>query len=414
MQFIAVLKKPYLALLWASQVLSAMGDQLFLIALLWIAVKQVGSSAGIVTAAGSLAAVLFALLGGVFADRWRKNWTMIFTDIIRAIMVGMLPLLIWLGYIQFWHLLTVIIVVEALGALFDPTLQASLPLLTDDSKMLYTANTLMDASQRLARILGPGMAGVLLLILPLTHFFTLDAVSFTISALTLFAISKHFPKRVSQEPISHVKNPIVKDVGVAFHLLRKHSSLTWALVSLGLVNIAWSAAFTVGVPLLVSQRLHGNAGTYGLIVGAYGVGNILSLCIVSALPFRLRQRLTLMFVGEIVLGAGFLLLASASTVLIASLGAIIAAIGSPVGDLMLLTMIQTDFSQEHVGKIYSLRKMIGVMGLTCGMLLAAPLFYYVNISPAIALCAVFITGIGIVGVARFLKEHHFPVTSDRM
>ena len=51
MAFLKVLRMRHLAVLWLSQVLSAMGDYLYEIAVLWIAVKSVGSGAGIVAAA---------------------------------------------------------------------------------------------------------------------------------------------------------------------------------------------------------------------------------------------------------------------------------------------------------------------------------------------------------------------------
>ena len=55
----------HLALLWAGQLLSAIGDQLHQVALMWIAVSAVGAGAGLVAAAGTAARLVFGLLGGV-------------------------------------------------------------------------------------------------------------------------------------------------------------------------------------------------------------------------------------------------------------------------------------------------------------------------------------------------------------
>ncbi|MDQ2714109.1 MAG: MFS transporter [Chloroflexota bacterium] len=400
MSFLRVLSKPTIAVLWGGQVLSAIGDHLFLIAIMWLAVKQAGSAAGIVTAAGALSALLFGLFGGVFADRWDRRLTLIGVDILRALAVGILPVLAWLGNLQLWHLVVAAIVVETLDTLFGPALQASIPLLIADSKTLYTVNGLMDATQRFARVLGPGMAGALLLVLPLVHFFTLDAISFCMSALALSSLGRHFPWQPlatdATEPASD--SSLFAHIRGALQLLRTHQTLSWMLVSLGLVNMAWSAAFTVGVPLLTNQSLGGSAGIYGLIVGVYGVGNIISLFIGN---LAIGRRLITMFIGEIVLGVGFLLLASATNVGVALLGSAIAAIGSPLGDLILLTLIQVDFPAGHIGKIYSVRMLIGGTGLMLGSLLAVPLFHLFSIPVSIALCAIFIMSIGVAGVIRF-------------
>jgi len=197
----------HLAILWLSQVLSAMGDFFYLIAVMWIAVKVAGSGAGIVAAAEAGSMLLFGLLGGVYADRWNRRTTMIVVDVLRAIAVAILPILALTGTLQLWHLVIVAVVVGSLGALFDPALQASLPALSGNPQILQATNGLMDITRRLARALGPSLAGVLIIFLPLAHFFTLDAISFAVSALAVFSLGRHFawkPER-SQDMIQGVK-----------------------------------------------------------------------------------------------------------------------------------------------------------------------------------------------------------------
>jgi MFS transporter, DHA3 family, macrolide efflux protein len=395
-----VLRTPHLAILWSGQMLSAIGDQCFGVAMIWITTHLLGSMAGVVVALGSLVALLASLPGGVLADRWPRLRTMISTDLLRAGLAGTLALLAVSGALQIWQLLLLSVGLETLGTLFDPALIASLPSLARDSKQLYATNALMDGTQRMARILGPGLTGLLLLILPLTHFFTLDAVSFALSALSILMLARQFPARKIQaaEKKSERKGQIFTDMRVALHHLRAHRALAWALGSLGLSNIAWSATFLIGVPLLVARMSGASAGTYGLIVAAYGVGNVLSLFLTSNLT-RTRN-LSLMFGGQIVLGLGFLLIGFASTPVLAMIGAAIAAFGSPVGDLILLTMIQTDFPAEHVGKMYSLRRLIAGTGMMLGSALAAPLFASLNIATGIILCSLAILLIGGVSLVH--------------
>lgn len=400
MDFLKVLRTPQLAILWSGQMLSAIGDQCFSVAIIWITTHLLGSMAGVVGALGLLVALLASLPGGVLADRWPRRGTMIYTDLLRAGLTGTLALLAVSGALQIWQLILLSVGLETLGALFDPALIASLPLLARDSKQLYSTNALMDSTQRMARILGSGLTGLLLMILPLTHFFTLDAVSFALSALSILVLVRHFPARNTQatEKKSERKGHIFTDMRIALHHLRTQRALTWALGSLGLSNIAWSATFLIGVPLLVARMPGASAGTYGLIVSAYGVGNVLSLFLTGNLA-RTRN-LRLMFGGQIVLGLGFLLIGIASTPVLAMIGAAIAAFGSPVGDLILLTMIQTDFPTEHVGKMYSLRRLIAGTGMMLGSALAAPLFASLNIATGIMLCSFAILLIGGVSLVH--------------
>src|SRR6266699_1630514 len=73
MGFLKVLRLRHLAILWLSQVLSAIGDRFYVIAVTWMAVKIAGSAAGIVVAAEAGSMLLFGLPGGVYAERCRSS-----------------------------------------------------------------------------------------------------------------------------------------------------------------------------------------------------------------------------------------------------------------------------------------------------------------------------------------------------
>ncbi|MDQ6660473.1 MAG: MFS transporter [Chloroflexota bacterium] len=400
MGFLKVLRIRHLAILWLSQVFSAMGDYFYEIAVIWIAIKTVGSGAGIVAAAESGAMLVFGLLGGVYADRWNRRKTMITVDVLRACTVLSLPIVAEVAPIQLWHLILIAIIVGSLSALFDPALQASLPALTEDTQTLQATNGLMDVTRRLARILGPGMAGVLIAFLPLTHFFTIDAISFGVSALAVFSLGRHFAWKPvpMQQRIAGIRG-IWTEIAGAMRLVRAHRPLLWALVINGIINMLWSAAFTVGVPLLADRVLKGNVGAYGLIIAAYGVGNVISNLIVGS--FTIRHRMVMVFTGKVIVGVGFILMASATTLPIALLGSAIAAIGGPMGDIVMVTMIQTDLPPGQLGKVYSLRMLMASIGASLGLLLAVPLFQFVSVPVGITLCACLMVVSGSAGLLRF-------------
>lgn len=290
----------------------------------------------------------------------------------------------------------VTIIMETLGALFDPAFQGELPTLCEDAGSLHAMNALMSSNHRFARIFGPGMIGLLLLVIPLPHFFTIDAVSFALSAIALSLIGKGARQPNTTGSSSQRAGSPMNEALSAFLTLRQHRALFWAIMSLGLINMAWSAAFMVGVPLLAKQSFPGGAGGYGLIAGAYGVGNVISLLVTGGMA--LRRKLSIMFIGQLTLGIGFLIVAGSSSMMFALVGTVLAAFGSPMGDLIMLTMIQTDFPKEHVGKMYGVRSFVGTVGLTLGLLAAVPLFGCLSPSLGIGLCALAVVAIGVTGL----------------
>lgn len=403
MNFLKVLRQRHLAILWSSQVLSAIGDYFYSIVVIWIAVQVAGSAAGIVAAAQAGAALLFGLLGGVYADRWNRRTAMIAVDLARAAAVGVLPALALTGMLRLWHLIIVAVIVGSLGALFNPALQASLPALVADERALQATNGLMDITRRLARALGPSLVGILAAFLPLAHFFTLDAVSFLISALAVYSLGRHFAwmpaPQASARPRRGGIRGIAGDLAGAIRLVRGHRSIAWMLATNWLIALAWSAAFFVGLPLLADHTLGGSVGVYGLIVGAYGLGNVVSNLIIGSIT--LRRRFLVMLSGRLIVAGGFLLMISVPVLPVALLGSALAATGGPMADIPLLLMIQTDLPANQMGKVFSLDITLENGGSTLGLLLAIPLFRYLSPAVGIIICALAIALPSILGLARF-------------
>lgn len=404
MSFLKALRLPQIALLWTSQVLSAMGDYFYTIAVMWIAVKTSGSSAGFVAAAEAVAMFVFGLLGGVYADRWNRRVTMIVVDGVRAVAVMALPILALTGRLQFWHLVVVAVIIGSLSALFDPALQASLPALTGgETRTLQATNGLMDITRRLARTLGPGLAGLLVTFLPLAHLFTLDSLSFVISALAICALGSRFawqPAKEEQQSHQNGLSGIVQDVAGGMRLVGGHRPLVWSLGAIFLSNFVWSIAFVVGVPLLIARGgLGGSVGVYGLIIAAYGVGNVLSNLVIGSL--NIKRRVLTIFLGKGFLGLGFLLLAFSSSVPMALFASALAAIGGPMGDIMIIMMLQTDLPANQIGKAYSLRMIVENVGAALGLLVAVPFLGLVSVSLGMALSALLLVVTSVIGLVRF-------------
>jgi DHA3 family macrolide efflux protein-like MFS transporter len=123
----------------------------------------------------------------------------------------------------------------------------------------------------------------------------------------------------------------------------------------------------------------------------------------------IHHRVATIFVGKVLLGIGFVVLAFSHVLWMALLGSAFAAIGGPMGDIMSLLMIQTDLPSNQVGKVYSLRMILESAGSSLGLVLAAPLFAFLSISMAITVCALLMMAMGIAGLLRFgLTEPIFP------
>ena len=398
--FLHALRRPHIAVLWLSQVLSAVGDQLYAIAVIWLAVQVAGSGAGFVAAAQSLSALAFGLLGGVYADRWNRRTTMIAVDTLRALAVATLPVLAAFHLLQLWHLAVVAVLIGGLGALFDPALQASLPALTSGTTILQATNGLMDTTRRLARAVAPSLVGLLVVLMPMSQFFTLDAVSFLVSAGAVLSLGS----RYAWQPEAQAKRTcgvrgVAQEMWSAVRLVHGYRPLLWAFAGLLVIATAWALAFTVGAAFVAERVLHAGAGTFGLIVGAYGIGNILSNLVIGSIT--IRRRIATIFSAKIILGLGFMVVALSRSLPLTLFGAAFAAVAGPMGDIMLLTLIQTGLPSNQIGKVYGLMMTLGDGGMALGLLLAVPLYAHFPVPVVIAGAALAMIVTGIIGLLRF-------------
>src|SRR5690242_12282980 len=154
MRLLQPLRSRSIALLWGGMSLSAIGDQLYAVALSWIAVSVFGAAAGYLTALQGFVVLLAALGIGRWADRWEPQASLIGADLARA---GTLILVVaaWLasGAPGPASLVVAVIILAGGQAVFQPALQTVLPCLAADIRLLPATNGLIDTSERTARLL---------------------------------------------------------------------------------------------------------------------------------------------------------------------------------------------------------------------------------------------------------------------
>jgi MFS family permease len=400
-KYIVALREPPLAALWVSQVLSGLGDQLYMLAAMWIAVERFGNQAGYVAAAIGIGKITFGLLGGLIADRFDRRRVMVISDVIRFVAVAPLPIIAFFGTIHLWHLIVAGALMGSFGAFFDPALQASLPSITRSQSALEAMTGLMDLTQRLARAIGPSLTGLLVAIMPITQFFTIEAFSFLISALTILMLKKKLSWDKEKKTVAGLNSlqDLFRDIADGFSYVAKDQAMTYCFASLALQAGLWGIAFTVGIPILVKQSFSDNVANYGYLVAAYGVGSVLGNVVCANL--HVRSSWLNVFVGDALCGLGFLLIAISNSMQTAALGAILAAIGGAAGDLLLLNLIMKEVPGSVLGKTMSLRMMVLSGGHALGLIGAAALYKIAPACTIIAWCGGLMVATCVYGAVRF-------------
>lgn len=356
-------------------------------AALWIAAQISPGATALVGLSEIVTALVCGLFAGVYADRLHKVKAMMMSDLVRAIAVFTLPIAAHFGTITIPHLMFVGIVLGGFNTLFDPCLGAAVPALADDPESLHATNALMDATRRVARTIGPGCAGLLAVCIPISQFFTIDAISFLISAAGVAYLGhKHAERFIEVNRVDVAVSGIVNELRESIEAAGKNKIIARDFTTYAFISFAYSIAYTVGLPFITKQKFGDAIGAYGMLVAAYGVGSLAGNLLLGNM--RARKAANVMFAGYMTWGLGFVVLGLAPNLPIALLAAAIGSIGSPLVAITMQTTIQGEIPTGQIGKVLALRLTIGYLGLGLGLALAAPLYEHFSAAAVITGSAV--------------------------
>jgi DHA3 family macrolide efflux protein-like MFS transporter len=298
------------SLLWVGQLISFFGDRIHVIALgALVASRGTALEVGLTFAATAVPSVVFGPLAGVLVDRWDRRRTMIICDVVRAGLVLAIPFAfeihIGLVYISAFLISTVTL-------LFRPAKTAVIPAIVKE-RDLVAANSAMSVPETALDIIGFPLAGLIVTALSavIGAAFVLDAVTYVVSAVLIWAMI--LPRQVeeSEEPLSFGSVWREMREGFAF-LWNERVLLTNTLLST-LAQVAVGAEIVVSLLYAKDVIDRGSMSfqqTYAILLTSIAVGSLLAGIAVGAVGDRLPKGLVVC-VGFI--GMGLSLVAAGLT-----------------------------------------------------------------------------------------------------
>jgi MFS family permease len=277
--------------LWAASGLSMLADQAFLVALTWLVLRLAGSGAelGAVLAVASVPGAVLMPLGGVLSDRSSPVLIMIGTSVGRVLLLALLAALILTDAIQLWHVYVISAGLSALDAFYYPASMAIVPSLVNQDR-LGAANALIQGVEQASSILGPALAGSLLVLAGLGASFGATALLFLVAAALLGTLARAANQAAGlaenqeqEREQSTTRGELVEGLR---YVARDPVIRSLLLIVLG-TNLAMMGPLYVGGAVLSELRL-GGAGAFGTLVAAAGAGSLIG--IVSAGSVRRFRR----------------------------------------------------------------------------------------------------------------------------
>lgn len=277
----APLREPTFRRIWITSLFSNFGQLILGVGAAWEMTRLTTdpSMVALVQTALMLPLMLVAVPAGAIADMFDRRKIALTGLGFSAAAGAVLTVLAFAGMTTPWMLLGFCTLIGAGVALYSPSWQASISEQVSDEH-LPAAIGLGSISYNVARSFGPALGGLIVVAFGAKAAFGINAVFYIpLWIAFLFWQRRHTPSRLPPERIDRA---IVSGARYALHSLPIRTVLARAFL-FGLS----SAAYIALGPLVARDLLHGNAATYGIVLGATGVGAVIGALTMSTLRERI-------------------------------------------------------------------------------------------------------------------------------
>ena len=207
---------------------------------------------------------LFSLFAGVFIDRHSKKRLLIMTQITFMIQSLVLAFLVWTNMVKYWQI-ALLALVFGFAQTFDLPVRQSFYVDLVGKDELMNAISLNSTINNLAKVVGPSIAGLLLVKLGASACFFINGISFIPVIYGLYKIKTK--NHVSQKKHGNV----IKEITDNIKYIMKNDVLKFTVILMAIVSI-FSANSEVIIPVFTSEVLKMGATEYSFLLSAFGVG----------------------------------------------------------------------------------------------------------------------------------------------
>jgi MFS family permease len=274
-------------LFFTSQAVSILGSWMQQIALAWLVYRTTGSAflLGVVTFANQAPILFIAPFSGLLADRFDRRKMLIVTQSLAAGQALLLAVLTLSGLIEAWHIIVLALFYGIAMGLDTPVRQSLLIDMIGDRADLPNAIALNSFLMNSGRLIGPSIAGVLLLFVSEGVCFLINAASF----LGVVWVATQLPRKARS---TEIPPGYLRSLVDALEYTWKTETVRLLLALVASVAF-FASSYLVLMPVFARDVFGGGSETLGFLVGAAGFGAVIGTAVlagrgrVETLPRRL-------------------------------------------------------------------------------------------------------------------------------
>ena len=257
-------------LFFSGQTVSLVGTWITRIATSWLVYRLTGSAflLGLVGFCSQIPTLILTPFSGVLIDRWNRHTVLVVTQVLSMLQSLALAILAFAGIITVTEILILQLVQGCINAFDTPARQAFVVEMVEDRSLLSNAIALNSTMVNASRIIGPSIGGILIALAGEGWCFLLDAISYIAVIASLLAM--HLTAAEREPRTTHV----FEELRTGLRYIKGSLPIRTALILLAIVSMM-SMPYTVLMPAIATQTLHGGAHTLGFLMTASGVGALI-------------------------------------------------------------------------------------------------------------------------------------------
>jgi MFS family permease len=338
-------------LYFTGQSISLIGTWMQKTAVSWVIYSLTHSKfmLGLTLFASMFPSFLFSFIGGVISDRYDRYKVLLLTQVISMVQAILLTLLIFFKHYSVWEILALSVLLGIVNAFDVPARQSLVYDMVDDKKDLPNALALNSSMVNLSRLIGPGIAGLIIEKFGDDVCFGLNALSFVAVIISLLCM--RLPAFV---PKLHPKNSL-GELREGLLYVKRTPDISFVLGMLALISLL-VLPFSTLIPVYAKDIFHGTASTFGIIDSAIGLGAFTGAIFLASLKPGSHLR-KILAINTMVFGVGLILFSHINIYWLALVFAAVAAFGMMSQITISNTLIQTMVDPSMRGRVISIYAM---------------------------------------------------------
>ncbi len=407
-----LLKDKNFFLLWFAQIISNFGDRLNQMALIGlIYIRTPGSTIELAKLLSFTILPVFIIgpIAGIYVDRWNKRATMIACDIIRGVLVLLIPLIIKYST-SMAPIYIIVFVIFSVTRFFVPSKLSIIPDIVHKDKLLLV-NSLSSTTMMIATIVSFGFSGIIVALFGPQAGFYIDSASYFISAGLMFFVIVKLKESIESGKASvkfsgAPKRTIVGDIKEGLAYLKGHKDIRMVANTMFLIMAGVGSIYIV-IIVFIQETLRSSTKHLGLLVMFLGIGLFFGSLVYGKFGSKFSKRKVINF-GLLTTGLIIVLftvcLKLMPSFFIAGILSIALGVFSAPIIVSSNTLLHEVMHDEMRGRIFSSLEIIMHIGFLLFMFLASITAEKIGRDWVLVTIGILFSIIGLVKLIRLRKE----------